>query len=336
MIITDPDRIDTDDWERFVADHPRGNIFHTPGYFRFARGAYSSGAIVACCMEDSRIRGILVAVIIRSLPWPLRRAGSRAIEWGGPLAEGDDQATMSVLLEALLRLVAHKALFVQVRNLSDMTVLRETFTGRGFAFDDHLNILIGLREGAEAVWKGFHPARRKQVNRSIRRGVTVVEADAGNAKVMDTCYALLKIVYRRERLPCPQRDFFTQAAGTLCRDGRLRLFTALHQGEIIAFRMVLCYRDVVYDWYAASSYEHLDKYPNDILPWVVMKTTAEEGYGIFDFGGAGRPGEPYGVRDYKSRFGGELVCYGRFTHAGCPLLYRLFMTAYRFRQGPGA
>ena len=34
---------------------------------------------------------------------------------------------------------------------------------------------------------------------------------------------------------------------------------------------------------------------------------------IFDFDGAGKPDIPYCVRDYKKKFGGKLVNYGRYT-----------------------
>ena len=37
----------------------------------------------------------------------------------------------------------------------------------------------------------------------------------------------------------------------------------------------------------------------------------EAGCKTFDFGGAGRPDEVYRVRDFKAKFGGDLVNYGR-------------------------
>jgi hypothetical protein len=37
--------------------------------------------------------------------------------------------------------------------------------------------------------------------------------------------------------------------------------------------------------------------------------------------GAGKPDIPYGVRDFKMEFGGELVEHGRFLCVRKPLLY---------------
>jgi lipid II:glycine glycyltransferase (peptidoglycan interpeptide bridge formation enzyme) len=39
--------------------------------------------------------------------------------------------------------------------------------------------------------------------------------------------------------------------------------------------------------------------------------------------GAGKPEETYGVRDFKARFGGELVEHGRYLCVRKPLLYWL-------------
>ena len=36
------------------------------------------------------------------------------------------------------------------------------------------------------------------------------------------------------------------------------------------------------------------------------------GFNQFDFGGAGKPNQHYGVRDYTLKFGGKLVNFGRY------------------------
>ena len=41
----------------------------------------------------------------------------------------------------------------------------------------------------------------------------------------------------------------------------------------------------------------------------------------FDFMGAGKPDQDYGVREFKSKFGGELVEFGRFVKILNPMLY---------------
>jgi len=69
--------------------------------------------------------------------------------------------------------------------------------------------------------------------------------------------------------------------------------------------------------------------PNEILTWHILEWGAENGYHLCDFGGAGRSDEDYGVRDFKSKFGGELVCYGRNIYVHFPFLLCLSKLGYR-------
>ena len=54
-----------------------------------------------------------------------------------------------------------------------------------------------------------------------------------------------------------------------------------------------------------------------------MKFAVEHHIPSYDMMGAGKPNEAYGVRDFKSKFGGELVEHGRFLYVSNPLFYYL-------------
>ena len=46
--------------------------------------------------------------------------------------------------------------------------------------------------------------------------------------------------------------------------------------------------------------------------WYPIEWGSLNGYDIFDFGGAGKVGEKYGVRNFKSQFGGKEIQNSRF------------------------
>ncbi len=52
------------------------------------------------------------------------------------------------------------------------------------------------------------------------------------------------------------------------------------------------------------------------------------GYATYDLGGAGWANEPYGVRDFKAKFRGELVSYGRYRKVYSPLKLTLAEEGY--------
>jgi lipid II:glycine glycyltransferase (peptidoglycan interpeptide bridge formation enzyme) len=73
---------------------------------------------------------------------------------------------------------------------------------------------------------------------------------------------------------------------------------------------------------------YADEVPGELLMWHILKWGAENGYRTYDFGGAGNPDEKYGVRDFKAKFGGRLVCFGRNTFVHDPALLRLSTFGY--------
>jgi len=105
--------------------------------------------------------------------------------------------------------------------------------------------------------------------------------------------------------------------------GFLKAFGAFYDDKPIGARLELCFRDVVYDWYAGSDLRYKNRYPNDYLPYNIMLWGKDNGYRLFDFGGAGKPGVPYGVRDHKIKFGGDMVEFGRFQKVNDRVVYKL-------------
>lgn len=90
----------------------------------------------------------------------------------------------------------------------------------------------------------------------------------------------------------------------------------------------LAHKNTLFDYYAGAYRDYYNKHPNDLLPWEVLKWGKQNGFTRFVFGGAGKPNVPYGVRDYKKKFGGEFVNYGRFEKIHCPGLFKLIIPAF--------
>ena len=67
------------------------------------------------------------------------------------------------------------------------------------------------------------------------------------------------------------------------------------------------------DFYAGADPRHLHRYPNEFMVWKILEWGRLNRFTLFDFGGAGHPDKPYGPREFKRRFGGDLVNFGRFA-----------------------
>jgi serine/alanine adding enzyme len=321
-IIDDSLMISESDWEVFVQDHPDGNVFQSPDMVRFYETTEEYKPVTLFAVDkDGRISGVMVAHIISDGGFLRKRLTSRAIVTGGPLVKTGNEFCADALIMEMTRKVNGEVNYIQIRNLNSTADVSVSFKRHGYTYEDHLDILIDLTKTLETLKAELHPARRKQIDRAVRRGVEIDIPENPDPETLNSCYSILSSVYGKAGLPMPSTAFFKEAFGILGKRNRLKVFLAMHNGKIIGFRYALVYRDVIYDWFAGSRPEYNDKYPNDILPWSIIQWGREHGFKIFDFGGAGHPAEKYGVRDYKLKFGGSTVNFGRYLHIFRPLVY---------------
>lgn len=318
-----------DVWGGFVQQQPAGNVFHTPemfGVFAQAKGFTPTLWAVTCGEAQIVALFLPVQVTLNNALGPLT---TRAISYGSvlcsPSAEG--RQALSLLMKAYVRENRATCLFTELRNVSDLEDVQPLLQAQGFAYEEHLNYLIGLQGSPEDIFHNIGARTRKNIKRGLHRG-EVTMREATEPKQLSACYELLSKTYRAAKVPLADRSLFDAAFAVLHPRGMVR-FTLAYVGTTPAAVSVdLLYRDVIYGWYGGMdrSYSHL--VPNDLLMWHVLKWGSENGYRLYDFGGAGRPTEKYGVRDFKAKFGGKLVCYGRNTYVHLPAVLWLSKQGY--------
>lgn len=315
--------IECQQWSDFVLHHPRGNIFQTPEMFDVFKATKNNEPVLTAALDDkgNRVAGVLISVIQGEYPGIVGRFTSRSITWGGPLVSDDNKEIIELLIEQYNEIIKRKAIYSQFRNLWDQEDFIPAFNKNNYNYEKHLNIHVDLGKTEEELWKEVNSKRRNEIRRAKKEGTTFKELTSKDE--IDRAYRILKKVYTRAKLPLHDKSLFNAASKILHPKGMIKFFGAINQGKIIGAIVVLCYKDRVYDWYAGSLREYYDKYPNDLLPWEVFLWGGKNGYKIFDFGGAGKPGKPYGVRDYKKKFGGEFVNFGRFEKIHKPAFMKL-------------
>ena len=132
---------------------------------------------------------------------------------------------------------------------------------------------------------------------------------------------LIVKTYKRKNVPMSYEDIFLQTKATLANN--VHYFAAYCGDTMVAGQVRLCYKNLVYAWFAGSDDTYFKMRPNDFLMWNVIVWAHRNGYKYFDFGGGGEPGVPYGVRDYKMKYGCEIADYGRYIFKHRPLTYYL-------------
>ena len=211
----------------------------------------------------------------------------------------------------------HTPIFIETRNFHDYSRWKEVFKKAGFAYQPHLNYHVDTTL-LDQVQSRIGKHRWRYIRLSMRDGAKIV--DKPTIEQVRAFYTILQDLYRTKvRTPLWSWEFFER----LYHTEHARYILVELDGQIVGGTACVCLPGkAVYEWYACG----LDDCRDDIRPlsvaiWGEIQYAAENGYPLFDFMGAGTPDQPYGVRDFKAEFGGELVEHGRVLCIRKPLLY---------------
>jgi CelD/BcsL family acetyltransferase involved in cellulose biosynthesis len=323
--------LDEGKWRRFVEEHPASNIFHTPEMFQvFAASKGHRPTLWAAQDDAEQVLALLLPVQLTLRDGLARRLTTRAVIYGSLLYQpgpAGEQA-LRVLLPSYARQAGRAALFTELRNLSDMSQAQPILDACGFAYEDHLNYLINLERSVDQVLQSIGPRTRKQIRRGLRQAEVTVEQVADRSQIA-ACYALLQTTYTAARIPLADRSLFEAAFDILYPRGMVKFWLARVGETYVATSVELLHKGVMLGWYGGVDRNFADYMPGELLMWHILAWGVQNGYRTYDFGGAGKPGEKYGVRDFKAKFGGELVCFGRNTCVHAPGWLRLSQLGYR-------
>jgi lipid II:glycine glycyltransferase (peptidoglycan interpeptide bridge formation enzyme) len=321
--ITDsPDR---EQWSDFVYNHPYGNIFQTPDMAEVYKRTknYEPITLAATTTNNDEILAILHAVVIKEMKGMLGKFSARSIIQGGPLFIDNEKGVEALrrLMEYYDEIARKEALYTDIRALWDTSNISGLFNGLGYEYEEHLNFLIDLNRSEEEIWQGIHKSRRKGINRAASKGVKIEEM--GDKKLVPFFYEIIDETYKHAKIPLADVSLFDSAFELLVPKSMAIFYLAKYENMYIGARAILNYKDLIYDWYAGALLEYLSLYINEALVWHSLKEGVNNGYHLFNFGGAGKPNEEYGVREFKRRFGGKMVNLGRYRKIYSPFKMKI-------------
>ncbi len=318
------------EWRRFIASNPNSNIFHTPEMFEvYANTKGHHPSLWAAVGHNGCTLALLLPVQITLREGLFRSLTTRAIVYGSALWEPGEEGlkALTVLLKSYVQGTDGSPLFTELRNLWDMTTVSSILCGQGFVYEEHLNYLINLDRSPEEIFLSIGPRTRKNIRRGLNRGEVIIEEVKERKQVRD-CYELLRKTYQNAQVPLADCSLFESAFDVLLPKNMIRFTCARVDNAFAATSIELLYKDGVYGWYGGMDRAYTSYVPNELLMWHILQWGAEKGYRSYDFGGAGKPKQEYGVRDFKAKFGGELVCFGRYTFVHAPLLLHISTAGY--------
>ena len=323
--------IDSQQWQALIDRSPYATWFQTPeAYTFYGANPEEMTPFVYGVARECALRALCVGYITKERSAIKQYFTRRAIIIGGPVIDDDATAEeVAALLNAVkhlpYRLIAsspHRLtnpIYIETRNFHDYSRWKEVFQESGFIYQPHLNFHVDTTS-VEIVDKNLGKSRKRDIRTTIRDGVTPVYQPT-IAQVKEYYQILLNLYTTKVKTPLFSWNFFEQ----LYRTDHARFILTEYQGRIIGGTVCVELPDrALYEWFACGEdgvYDHI--YPSCYATYLGIKYAVESGCKIFDMMGAGKPDEAYGVRDFKAKFGGEMVEHGRYLCVRKPLLYNL-------------
>lgn len=318
---------DKNKWNEFVLQHNSGNIFQTSWMYEVYKNTELNDAgVIALETKKGEVLGILVYAILFE-PGIKSKFTIRSIISGGPIIKDNNPDYAKIILDFYIKKTqSTDAIYTEVRNLFDISYLHPCFEKAGFQYIEHLTIHNDLTQSIEQMTEATHRGRWSNIKRSIKKGVKVKQLTS--LEDIRRGHELIKEIYLRINLPAPHEDLFINT-GKYLKD-HCYIAGAFLDDKLIGCRVYLLCRTIMYDWYAAIDKEYSNYSVADLMPWQMMLWGKENGFTIYDFAGAGKPEQAYSVRDYKLKFGGQLLSFGRYIITHKPLMYNLGKAGLKF------
>lgn len=278
-------------------------------------------------VKDNQIFATLVAVKFTEKDGVFKSFSTHSTIRGGPIwidNEVGKKAAISLIRE-YNKIIKNNVLFTKIYPLYHDNV-SELLQQCEYKHEEFLNYLINLNRSEKDIFDSMDKKRRYGVRKAEKNKLKVKEVE--NEDELKIFYNLLEETSKNASIPVKDYKLFGNIFNILIPQNLAKIYLVIYGGIFIGGMLTLNYKNTIYDWYACSSRKYLHLYPNDYLVWHVLSWGSKNGYSFFDFGGAGDPNKPYGVREFKKEFGGDSVNYGTYNLISKPLTFKISTKIY--------
>lgn len=308
-------------WHNLLLRSIFSSPFQSPEYYDFFNSVKGFSADVFAIEDDDEYKSLVVVTIqkergIKSF------FSRRGIIYGGPLVLDNGQNHLPYLFKEIKGYYKSKLIYLETRNSFNYSFFKDSLINIGYKYFPYLNYKIKL-ENSSGLLQNFKAEKRRQIKKAITNGGEI--SIAKNEKHVEELYDILKDIYNsRAKKPIPSKDFFIKLYNVFRKSDLGVFILILNNKKVIGGSVCPIFDGIIYDWYRGGNdkeYKHL--YPSTLAAYAGMKVGLDKGLSEFDFMGAGLKDEYYGVRGFKSQFGGKLVEHGRFVNIFNPVLYKV-------------
>ena len=303
------------------------SFFQSPIYYELMNGVPGVEPFIHKEIKpDGSIAGQYTGTFIQSGSSLTKRFTSRILLIDEPLVFTEDIVkTSNALFHQLIDIDKQfkPCIYTEIRFIRHNPIHFDFSKIPHCEYTPYLNIVVDTSKTEEVLFNNLSESKRRQVKMSLKAGAVI--KCATNEDEVKTFYNILLNLYRKKvRKPLYPLEFFIRffnkkEAGVI--------LLAYHNDKIIGGMLCPIFENKeMYEWYIAGLDVEQQKkkiYPSVLLTYEALRFASANNIQKFNFMGAGKPDVPYGVRNFKSKFGGELVETPRYVIAHKPLFYAI-------------
>jgi len=309
-------QVDRHAWNELL-NSPYASPFQTPDFFDFFNQNANMQADVFAVGNEKSYSAICV-VTLQKEKGIKGYFSRRAIVYGGPLiSRSISEDEINFLLNSIISCYKSKSIYLEMRNFFDYSLYINQFQNFGFKYVPWLNFHLST-SSIEDINSRISKSRLRQIKKAQKQGVVWKVAES--VEEVKAFYDILNELYlTRIKKPLFEIEFFINFFKS--KFGKYLL--VIYNQKVIGGIMCPIFASKgIYEYYVCGKdSEYKEQYPSIMATWAAIEYANQNNIPLFDFMGAGKPDEEYGVRDFKARFGGEQVEHGRFIKVLNPFLY---------------
>ena len=320
MKIVKDSEIDNSKWLEFLNSNGYASPFQSPEFYSLFNAVSLYRARVFAVENEERILALCVVTFQKQEGF-VGFFSRRSIVYGGPLVTNTEKGreALSLLLLDINHSTKGDSIYIETYNFFDYSEFKDIFESSGWMYVRHLNVQMQISgKSINDILASMKYNRRREITLSIKEGTTFREVNSLDE--VKNLYNLLVDLYNdRVKLPLPPYLLFKQLY--LSRIGKV--FIVLFDGNIVggSFCIFLPGKAIYTYYYCGLREFQKNVFPSHMAVYAAIEYAVSNGLAVVDLMGAGKPDIDYGVREFKIRFGGELVEHGRFLKVVNPFMY---------------
>ena len=299
------------EWDKFVTSHEEANFLQSWDFYEFHK-ARGEEIVRRVAEKDGKIVAAYAGEVEHA-----KRGRHMAIA-GGPILDwGDKKVVKAVFDDIKAQGKALNCVFVRVRpqcedNEKDVKIFRDYgFKKAPMYLSVEYAGVLDLNKSEEEIMVGMRQRLRRALRKGAKNNIEIEKST--DPKDIHTFYEIQLQTAKRHDFYAFSEDFLTKQFEAFAPNGEAVLYTAKHDGEILAQNFMIFYGNEASYHYGVSSELGTKLSGAPLLHMEAMRDARERGIKRYNFWGIVGENDTkhrfYGVSVFKRGFGVDELKY---------------------------